>query len=193
VLTTTSKGEKVVAKAHGGQIELEGVTIAEVNDKLQIGKLETWYDPMTMFRQIAPQGIINKVPMPIRDPPEDAAASEGEAEEGIEEPAVIVGRETVSVIQEATMHAGQESHTALQEQAAVAHPGKAQATHPVISESSPVPAPSAEPAPTTMEAAVGPEPGEAVATGGYTEEAKITHEEMSTITVADCPVFMNKE
>lgn len=50
----------MVAKAHGGPIELEGVTVAEVNDKLQLREIETWYDPMTMFRQIAPNGVVSK-------------------------------------------------------------------------------------------------------------------------------------
>lgn len=53
-------GEKVTAKSHGGTIDIQGVTIATVNDKLQVEKLETWFDSMEMFRQIAPQGIINK-------------------------------------------------------------------------------------------------------------------------------------
>ncbi|EON68802.1 hypothetical protein W97_08060 [Coniosporium apollinis CBS 100218] len=56
------KGEKVTAKAHGGSIDIEGVTIAQVNDKLQVQKLETWFDPLEMFRQIAPHGVVNKEP-----------------------------------------------------------------------------------------------------------------------------------
>jgi len=54
------KGEKITAKAHGGTIDIQGVTVATVNDKLQVEKLETWFDSMEMFRQIAPQGIVNK-------------------------------------------------------------------------------------------------------------------------------------
>lgn len=53
-------GEKVTAKSHGGTIDIQGVTVATVNDKLQVEKLHTWFDSMEMFRQIAPQGIINK-------------------------------------------------------------------------------------------------------------------------------------
>lgn len=59
-LTTSSKGEKVVAKAHGGPIEIFGVTVAKVDDKVRLQELDTWFDPLDMFRQIAPKGIVNK-------------------------------------------------------------------------------------------------------------------------------------
>ena len=35
--------------------------MATVNDKVQLQKVETWFDPLEMFRQIAPHGIVNKV------------------------------------------------------------------------------------------------------------------------------------
>lgn len=34
--------------------------MATVNDKVQLQKVETWFDPSEMFRQIAPKGIVNK-------------------------------------------------------------------------------------------------------------------------------------
>ena len=46
--------------AHGQTISIQGVTVAVVNDKFQVQKLETWFDPLDMFRQIAPKGIGNK-------------------------------------------------------------------------------------------------------------------------------------
>ncbi|KAK8105959.1 hypothetical protein PG999_009318 [Apiospora kogelbergensis] len=49
-------GEKITAKAHGGPIDIQGVTVAHLNDKSQVTKLETWFDPIEMFRQIAPEG-----------------------------------------------------------------------------------------------------------------------------------------
>jgi hypothetical protein len=64
-LTTHSKGEKVTVEAHGGSIDIQGVTIAQVNDKLQVQSLETWFDPLEMFRQIAPNGIHNDNSTPI--------------------------------------------------------------------------------------------------------------------------------
>ncbi|KAK5110878.1 hypothetical protein LTR85_000716 [Meristemomyces frigidus] len=54
------KGEKVVAKAHGGPIEIFGVTVARVDDKVRLQDVDTWFDPLDMFRQIAPHGVVNK-------------------------------------------------------------------------------------------------------------------------------------
>jgi len=51
----------VTVKAHGGHIDIEGVTVAVVDASLRVQKLETWFDPMEMFRQIAPTGITQKV------------------------------------------------------------------------------------------------------------------------------------
>ncbi|KAK6193364.1 hypothetical protein LQW54_012536 [Pestalotiopsis sp. IQ-011] len=53
-------GEKITAKAHGGQIDIQGVTVAHLNPKFQITKLETWFDPVEMFRQVAPEGVVKK-------------------------------------------------------------------------------------------------------------------------------------
>ncbi|KAK7927935.1 pathogen-related protein [Apiospora marii] len=47
---------RITAKAHGGTIDIQGVTVAHLNDKFQVTKLETWFDPVEMFRQIAPEG-----------------------------------------------------------------------------------------------------------------------------------------
>ena len=55
-----SKGEKVTAKAHGGPIEIFGVTVAQVDDKVRLQAVNTWMDPLEMFRQIAPYGVVNK-------------------------------------------------------------------------------------------------------------------------------------
>lgn len=55
-----SKGEKITAKAHQGPIEIEGITVAHVDEQVRLQKVETWFDPLEMFRQIAPNGIVNK-------------------------------------------------------------------------------------------------------------------------------------
>ncbi|KAK1091964.1 hypothetical protein LTR48_005260 [Friedmanniomyces endolithicus] len=57
------KGEKIVAKAHGGPIDIYGVTVATVDDKVRLQTVDTWFDPLEMFRQIAPGGIVNKTVM----------------------------------------------------------------------------------------------------------------------------------
>ncbi|KAF2499170.1 hypothetical protein BU16DRAFT_547598 [Lophium mytilinum] len=54
------KGEKVTAKAHGGPIDIQGVTVATVDERVRLQRVETWFDPMEMFRQIAPKGVVNK-------------------------------------------------------------------------------------------------------------------------------------
>jgi len=65
-LTFRSKGEKVTAKAHGGQIDITGITIANVDDKVRLQEVNTYFDPLEMFRQIAPKGIVNKQTMSTR-------------------------------------------------------------------------------------------------------------------------------
>jgi hypothetical protein len=53
--------------------------------------------------------------------------------------------------------------------------------------------PEQYPHPHTMEEAVEPGPGEAVAVAPTSEETILTHEEMSKITPAECPFLMNRE
>ncbi len=50
----------MTAKAHGGSIDVQGVTVALVDDKFRLQKVETWFDPLEMFRQIAPNGVVHK-------------------------------------------------------------------------------------------------------------------------------------
>ena len=51
-----SKGDKVTIKAHGGNIDIQGVTVAKVDDAVRLQSVDTWFDPMEMFRQIAGNG-----------------------------------------------------------------------------------------------------------------------------------------
>ncbi|KZF23613.1 hypothetical protein L228DRAFT_120694 [Xylona heveae TC161] len=74
-----NKGEKVTVKAHGGPIDIEGITVAKVTDDLKVQNLETWFDPMDMFRQIAVNGIINKEINPIPSRSETSSPT-GEAD-----------------------------------------------------------------------------------------------------------------
>lgn len=75
-----SKGEKVSAKAHGGAIDIQGVTVATVNEKLQLQGVRTWFDPMDMFRQIAPSGVVKKEAIDKKLSPGDALDSPAKAE-----------------------------------------------------------------------------------------------------------------
>lgn len=69
-----SKGEKVTAKAHGGPIVIFGLTVALLDESLRIERLDTWFDPLDMFRQIAPKGIVTRVARKAV-PGEDLAAA----------------------------------------------------------------------------------------------------------------------
>ncbi|KAK1146786.1 hypothetical protein N8T08_002547 [Aspergillus melleus] len=44
--------EKVKIKAHGETLDIQGIVIAKVNDKLQLESIDVWFDPFEMFRQI---------------------------------------------------------------------------------------------------------------------------------------------
>lgn len=48
-----NQGEKVTIKPHGGLIDIQGLVVAKVNDKLQLQSIDVWYDPMELFNQIA--------------------------------------------------------------------------------------------------------------------------------------------
>lgn len=78
-----NKGEKVTAKAHGGAIDIQGVTVATVNEKVQLQSVRTWFDPMDMFRQIAPNGVVKKEDVPKNVSPADALE---DAQAGVEVP-----------------------------------------------------------------------------------------------------------
>jgi len=64
------KGEKITAKAHGGVLDIQGITIAKVDDKVRLQAVETWFDPMEMFRQISPAGDVTRS-TPVPKPGED--------------------------------------------------------------------------------------------------------------------------
>lgn len=78
-----NKGEKVTAKSHGGSIDIQGVTVATVNDKVQLQSVRTWFDPMDMFRQIAPNGVVKKEDVPKDVSPADAL---DDAQAGVQVP-----------------------------------------------------------------------------------------------------------
>ncbi|KAI5916982.1 hypothetical protein F4810DRAFT_718895 [Camillea tinctor] len=55
-------GNKVTIKGNGRNIDIEGVTIAYLNEKLQIAKLTTWFDSTLLFRQIDPDRQVIREP-----------------------------------------------------------------------------------------------------------------------------------
>jgi hypothetical protein len=44
MLTLRSKGEKVTAKSHGGPIDIQGVTVADMDENMKVTHLETWFE-----------------------------------------------------------------------------------------------------------------------------------------------------
>jgi hypothetical protein len=57
-LLPNSKKQKVRVKAHGGPIDIQEVTVATVNSGLKVEKLETWFDPLAMFKQVSTDGEV---------------------------------------------------------------------------------------------------------------------------------------
>ncbi|EFQ98969.1 hypothetical protein MGYG_01981 [Nannizzia gypsea CBS 118893] len=74
-----NKGEKVTVKAHNGAIDIEGLVVARVNDKLQIQSIEVWQDPMAMFRQIDANGDAVAAPQTDAELFEDGSGNEVQA------------------------------------------------------------------------------------------------------------------
>lgn len=266
-----SKGEKITAKAHGGTIDIEGVTVAQVDDKVRLQKVETWFDPMEMFRQIAPKGIVNKQVINSKVSPSDAldnvpdnngvkiaeehnskpSASEHQADPAPEsvipkdisdstglaadayvphqgtkdaQPELAAPQAESAKATEATASSvpPAEAHDAVQ-----VHPGHTPATpaehifktaethgtnmpiaradgaaeqtsalavqHTGTDDLSAAAAAAQPELPKQMEEAVAPAAGEAVAVPPHDHETRMTHEEMSRISPAECPFLMNRE
>ena len=165
-----SKGEKITAKAHNGMIEIEGVTVAKVDDQVRLQKVETWFDPLEMFRQIAPNGIVNKevrnMAFTKDDQEENTDVSETEGKKFAEEKD---SQETTG------SELNKEPKSNLKNEAA--HEVKEEAsggTNTKLNEVS-----------TTS--------GNAIAEASDSQETQRVHEEMSKISVAECPFLMNKE
>lgn len=102
-----SKGERITAKAHNGPIDIEGVTVAQVDDQVRLQKVETWFDPLEMFRQIAPNGIVNKEVREPHDVGEDkdqrehraAQTAEGNVEPQIAEISTSTAQSSIRIPQ----------------------------------------------------------------------------------------------
>lgn len=281
------KGEKITAKAHGGLIDITGITIATVDDKVRLQAVDTYFDPLDMFRQIAPNGIVNKQvidskthsvdkaaalddPIPANDGAKigeqhntpgtehsnDAAPkSVSDASEPIKSDSeagqTVSSNDTAQGIVETAASQGADVQTEKVESNAAANTSSsscpvtghsrsnssgnvwekmsnpaeevgrsnysssvtgdvaqhlkaglngeytddstAAGVHDEVDEHLEKSASVVHPHPKIMEEAVKPEAGEAVAVQPHTEETRMTHEEMSNITPAECPFLMNRE
>jgi len=119
------KGEKVTAKAHGGPISIEGVTVAHVDASVRVQKLETWFDPLEMFRQIAPNGIVNRqIRTPI--PGQDLEAELGEDDESSEVQSGLGGLKVGDEVRDAVTASGASAaEKVAAEEKGVLEPGSA--------------------------------------------------------------------
>lgn len=216
------KGEKVTAKAHGGTIDIQGVTVAYVNDQLKVEKLETWFDSMEMFRQIAPQGIVNKEVVGSNKSETAPAGSETtvDAQKESSHPGTAGGipaskpederansavpdrsvADSLRSTSDATIEGSKPSiYTSAvsgyeePQKPSMTGSENAQSAKPdQWDEMLSKPASEVHPFPHDAEDAVKPGPGEAVVANPHSEEAMRTYEEMSKVTPLQCP-FMNKE
>jgi len=251
-----SKGEKVTAKAHGGEIDITGITVATVDDQVRLQEVNTYFDPLDMFRQIAPEGIVNKqivdkkidpstaMDMVIPDNDGVKIAQEhdkpgtehsGDSEtpayfksgapattqgitssiNGLKVTDDTEGNASVSDALQATngkafTSAGSsaDSYVAssrIDEQCAPNethapkedvdgeddqfHDAQDESIEKHLEQSADV----VHPHPKNMEHAVQPQAGEAVAVSPHSTETRLTHEEMSRISPAECPFLMNRE
>lgn len=209
-LTANSKGEKVTAKAHGGAIDIYGVTVATVNDKVQLQKVDTYFDPLEMFRQIAPNGVVNKEPKtgaaaeqaePTAKPAEEHATPETDKHNEVDDP-----RRSGTELADRTRAPEPEEHEQKKSIYTSSVTGAEEPSSKGIKTDDDVPeavngvdrflehpADHVHPHPKDAEEAVKPQPGDAVAAPAGSEETRRTHEEMSKITPMECPFLMNRE
>lgn len=257
-----SKGEKVTAKAHGGAIDITGITTATVDDAVRLQNVNTYFDPMEMFRQIAPNGIVNKQVVDKRIDPSTALDTEIPSQDGVKltrahssnhpnesKPAntgtcLTTEKNTTStsgacpvsgVSMGAALSAGCPVMSAMQ-QHTISSPAsssegeweklpfnkegisrsaqsssvtgnveqrmsasnqidysKDAGVHDHVDEHLDSSVAQVHPHPHTMEQTVKPVVGDAVAAGSQSEETRLTHEEMSSVTKDEEPLLMNRE
>lgn len=261
-LTSRSKGEKVTAKAHGGAIDITGITIATVDEAVRLRDVNTYFDPLEMFRQIAPNGIVNKQVVDKRIDPSAALDIEVPSQDGLKL-AQAHSSNHPNESQPANTTTTSDAHTDSASTSATCPVSGASmsaalsAGCPVMSAMQPnmigVPASGSEgkgknepsdtgsiprsaysssvtgneedrmsannkidysrvagvhdhvdehledsaaevhPHPHTMEQSVKPVIGDAAVTGPRSQETKLTHDEMSSITENEEPLLMNRE
>jgi hypothetical protein len=261
-LTSHSKGEKVTAKAHGGAIDITGITIATVDDAVRLQNVNTYFDPMEMFRQIAPNGIVNKQVVDKRIDPSTALDTEIPSQDGVKlakahssdhpdesrpanttsssdakansiptsgtcpvsgasmSAALSAGCPVMSAMQQSTISSPASSSEGEWVKVPTKKEGIARSAqsssvtgdveqrmstsnkidyskdagvHDHVDEHLESSAAQVHPHPHTMEQVVKPVIGDAVAAGPDSEETKLTHDEMSSITKEEEPLLMNRE
>lgn len=252
----------MTAKAHGGAIDITGITIATVDDAVRLQDVNTYFDPLEMFRQIGPNGIVNKQVVDRRIDPSAALDIEVPSQDGLKlaethssdrpnesQPADVnttsddqsnstsanatcpvsgasmsaalsAGCPVMSAMQQNMIgdpaygsegdrenepsNTGNISRSAYsssvtgKEEQRLSDGNKVDysqdaGVHDHVDAHLERTAAEVHPHPHTMEQSVKPVVGDAVVTGPQSEETKLTHDEMSSITKNEEPLLMNRE
>lgn len=148
--------------------------------------METWFDPLEMFRQIAPNGIVNKEVRGSDDHDEEPA-SVAEKGDGENAPKVSKDRSEATSKEEPEKRGIEKTE------------GKGDVEHELVKdfdEKSTLTEEESLKSPQNVEdssAEIGLKPKDAIAAAPSSEETQRVHEEMSRITAAECPYLMNQE
>lgn len=145
-----------------------------------------------MFRQIAPNGIVNKVIVdPVIKTPVTKAEDSDITGESKGDDTIAAEKVEKKESEEINLASGKDVD--VKETPTTEAPAETTKTEETSLETSP---PETKEKsiiePETLASKVD-EPGSAIVAPADSEEAKLTHEEMSKITPAECPFLMNKE
>ena len=252
----------MTVKAHGGAIDITGITTATVDDAVRLQDVNTYFDPMEMFRQIAPNGIVNKQVVDRKVDPSTALDTEVPFQDGLKlaqahssdhanesrpenttttsdtkthststsgicpvsgasmSAALSAGCPVMSAIQQSTISSPASSSEGEWVKVPTNKEGIARSTysssvtgdveqrmsannkiddskdagvHDHIDEHLESSVAEVHPHPHTMEHSVKPVVGDAVVADSQSEETKLTHDEMSSVSKDEEPLLMNRE
>lgn len=190
-----SKGEKITAKAHQGPIEIEGVTVAQVDEQVRLQRVETWFDPLEMFRQTAPNGIVNKEVRGPSDDHDEESASVAETGDGESTPKGSKERSEAANKEETEKRGIEETDGKgkgdVEDELIKNFSSKSTLEEHEVEESNKTPPQNIELSIDSSETS--PTPKDAIAAAPSSEETQQAHEEMSRITATECPYLMNRE
>lgn len=172
------------------------MTVARVDDQVRLQKVETWFDPLEMFRQIAPNGIVNKEVRGLNDDEDTAGVAEKEAGESTREGhGETANKDEIEKGEEVKKTEGKKKGDRDVEHELIKDLNeksklKEESEERSQEEGLPVDVVSPESSSVVAEESAA---GNAVAAAPNSEETQQTQEEMSRITAAECPFLMNRE
>lgn len=186
---------------------------------MRLQAVDTYFDPLEMFRQMAPAGIVNRQAINKKVFAVDKAAAL-DSSVLMDEPALHSHPSRSRSQSRSSRDTKPAAATQTSEVSEVNVPrslysssvtgnvedrlregllgttrdqSAASGVRDGVDEHLEKPATEVHPHPKTMEELLQPNPGEAVAAPPDSEETVMTHEELSTITATECPFLMNRE